>query len=56
MASTKLGTPSLQMKGRSPKPPGSRTENLNKQRLSQAFGKMTGMMQPKIPKGKTKLK
>lgn len=53
MPSTK---PPLTMRGRSPKPPGSRTENMAKQRLSKDFGKMTGMMQPKIPKGKTRLK
>jgi len=48
--------PPLQMRGRSSKPPGSRTENMSKKRLSQDFGKMSGMMQPKIPKGKTRLK
>lgn len=48
--------PPLQMQGRSAKPPGSRTENLAKKRLDKDFGQMTGMMQPKVPKGKLRLK
>lgn len=48
--------PPMQMRGRSAKPPGSRTENLSKKRLDKDFGTMTGMLQPKVPKGKLRLK
>lgn len=48
---------SMMAKGRSPKPPGSRTENHSKTRIKDSYSRMEQLATPKLdPKSKPKLK